>query len=369
VWLPDAMEGPTPVSALIHAATMVTAGVYMVARAFPLFALTPDVLGLIAWVGAFTALLAATMACVESDIKRVLAYSTVSQLGYMMAAAGAGDYHASFGHLLTHGVFKALLFLGAGVVIHVFHTNDMFRMGGLFARLPWTGVAFLMGTLALAGIPPFPGFFSKEAILAAVLNGGFKVAFVMLALTSLLTAFYMFRAVFLVFFGRAHGHAEGHAVPLAMDGVCRLLAAVTVVYGLVLAFGGHHGEAPGWLPWASMLVAVAGIGLAWVTYQRELIPASRLSSALAPIDFMARRRYGLDGVYEGLYRGVLLAVSRAIGWIDRYLVDGVLNVLSAAALRAGDALRRIQTGKPQDYVYGVAVGVLLLLVWAHLVIP
>jgi NADH-quinone oxidoreductase subunit L len=369
VWLPDAMEGPTPVSALIHAATMVTAGVYMVARAFPLFALTPDVLGLIAWVGAFTALLAATMACVESDIKRVLAYSTVSQLGYMMAAAGAGDYHASFGHLLTHGVFKALLFLGAGVVIHVFHTNDMFRMGGLFARLPWTGVAFLVGTLALAGIPPFPGFFSKEAILAAVLNGGFKVAFVMLALTSLLTAFYMFRAVFLVFFGRAHGHAEGHAVPLAMDGVCRLLAAVTVVYGLVLAFGGHHGEAPGWLPWASMLLAVAGIGLAWVTYQRELIPASRLSSALAPIDFMARRRYGLDGVYEGLYRGVLLGVSRAIGWIDRYLVDGVLNVLSAAALRAGDALRRIQTGKPQDYVYGVAVGVLLLLVWAQLMIP
>jgi NADH-quinone oxidoreductase subunit L len=369
VWLPDAMEGPTPVSALIHAATMVTAGVYMVARAFPLFALTPDVLSLIAWVGAFTALLAATMACVEADIKRVLAYSTVSQLGYMMAAAGAGDYQASFGHLLTHGIFKALLFLGAGVIIHVFHTNDMFRMGGLFARLPWTGVAFLVGTLALAGIPPFPGFFSKEAILAAVLNGGFRLPFVMLALTSLLTAFYMFRAVFLVFFGRAHGHAEGHGVPLAMDGVCRLLAAVTVVYGLVLAFGAHHGEAPGWLPWASMLLAGAGIALAWATYQREAIAASRLSSALAPIDYMARRGYGLDGIYAGLYRVVLLGVSRAIGWVDRYLVDGVLNVLSAAALRAGDNLRRLQTGQPQDYVYGVAVGVLLLLVWAHLTTP
>jgi NADH-quinone oxidoreductase subunit L len=360
------MEGPTPVSALIHAATMVTAGVYMVARAFPLFALTPDVLTLIAWVGAGTALLAATMACVEADIKRVLAYSTVSQLGYMMAAAGAGDPQASVGHLLTHGVFKALLFLGAGVVIHVFHTNDMFRMGGLFGRLPWTGVAFLVGTLALAGIPPFPGFFSKEAILGAVLNGGFTGPFVLLALTSFLTAFYMFRAVFLVFFGRPHGHYEAHGVPLAMDGVCRLLAAVTVVYGIVLAVSVHHAEAPGWLPWASMLVAVAGIALAWATYQRGAISAARLSSALAPIDFAARRRYGLDGLYAFLYRAVLLGLSSVIGWVDRYVVDGVLNVLSAATLRAGNALRQVQTGKPQDYVYGVVLGVLLLLVWAHL---
>jgi NADH-quinone oxidoreductase subunit L len=365
VWLPDAMEGPTPVSALIHAATMVTAGVYMVARAFPLFALTPDVLSLIAWVGAFTALLAATMACVESDIKRVLAYSTVSQLGYMMAAAGAGDPHASVAHLLTHGIFKALLFLGAGVVIHVFHTNDVFRMGGLFGRLPWTGVAFLIGTLALAGIPPFPGFFSKEAVLAAVLNGGFTVPFAMLALTSLLTAFYMFRAVFLVFFGRAPGHVDTH-VPAAMDGVCRFLAGVTVVYGLVLAFGAHPGEAPRWLPWASLLLALGGIALAWATYQRRLVTPEALASALAPLDYAARRRYGLDAVYAGLYRVVLLGFSRAIGWVDRYIVDGVLNVLSAAALRAGDLLRRLQTGQAQDYVYGVALGVLLLLVWAHL---
>jgi NADH-quinone oxidoreductase subunit L len=366
VWLPDAMEGPTPVSALIHAATMVTAGVYMVARAFPLFAITPDVLTVVGWIGAFTALLAATMACVESDIKRVLAYSTVSQLGYMMAAAGAGGPQASVGHLLTHGVFKALLFLGAGVVIHVFHTNDMFRMGGLFARLPWTGVSFLVATLALAGIPPFPGFFSKEAILAAVLDGGFRGPFVMLAATSFLTAFYMFRAVFLVFFGRAHAHHEPHGVPLAMDGVCRFLAAVTVGYGLVLAFAGHHAEGPAWLPWLSMLLAAAGIALAWATYQRGAISPARLASALAPIDFMARRRYGLDALYGGLYAVVLLGISRVIGWTDRYIVDGLLNVLSAWSLHAGDALRRLQTGKPQDYVYGVALGVLLLLVWAHL---
>ncbi len=155
-------------------------------------------------------------------------------------------------------------------------------------------------------------------------------------------------------------------MPFAMDGVCRLLAAVTVVYGLVLAFGAHHGEAPAWLPWASMLVAVAGIALAWAMYQRGAIEPARLASALAPIDFLARRRYGLDALYAGLYRGVLLALSALVGWVDRYLVDGVLNVLSAGSLRAGDTLRRLQTGQPQDYVYGVAFGVLLLLVWAHL---
>ena len=369
VWLPDAMEGPTPVSALIHAATMVTAGVYMTARAFPLFALVPDVLALIAWIGAVTALLAATMACVESDIKRVLAYSTVSQLGLMMAAVGAGDPHASVGHLLSHGVFKALLFLGAGVVIHVFHTNDMFRMGALFGRRPWTGVVFLVGTLALAGVPPFPGFFSKEGALAAVLNGGFRGPFVLLALTSFLTAFYMFRAVFLVFFGRAHAGHAAHGVPGTMEAVCRVLALLTVAYGLVLALAGHHVEAPAWLPWVSMLLAAAGIALAWATYQRGVISPAQLAAALGPLDLMARRRYGLDALYVGAYRLALLALSRLVGWIDRYLVDGVLNLLSAWALRAGDRLRHLQTGQPQDYVYGVALGVLLLLVWAHLGLP
>src|SRR5499425_2710640 len=224
VWLPDAMEGPTPVSALIHAATMVTAGVYMVTRTEPLFALVPGVLTLIAWVGAFTALLAATMACVEGDIKRVLAYSTVSQLGYMMAANGAGDPEAAFQHLLTHGVFKALLFLGAGIVIHHFHTNDVFRMGGLFVLRPWTSGAFLVATLALAGVWPLPGFFSKEAVLAAVINGSLTVPFLMLLATSFLTAFYMFRVVFLAFFGHAHGHHQHPRPPFAMDAVCRGLA-------------------------------------------------------------------------------------------------------------------------------------------------
>jgi NADH-quinone oxidoreductase subunit L len=369
VWLPDAMEGPTPVSALIHAATMVTAGVFMVTRAFPLFALVPDLLTLIAYVGAFTALLAATMACVESDIKRVLAYSTVSQLGYMMAAAGAGAPDASFRHLLAHGVFKALLFLGAGVVIHVFHTNDMWRMGGLFRRFPWVGVPFVIATLALAGVWPLPGFFTKEAILAGVLAEGMSVAFMMLALGAFLTAFYMARAVFLVFFGHPHavaGHDDhAHPVPFLMDAVCRTLAVLTLALGLSQVVAAHHDEAPAWLPWFSLALAFGGIGLAWLVYQRRTLDAARLSTVFGPIDFMARRRYGVDALYGGLYRGVLLGFSRLIGWIDRYFVDGVLNVFSAWTLRSGDAARRLQTGQPQDYVYGVAVGVLLLMICAQ----
>jgi len=369
IWLPDAMEGPTPVSALIHAATMVTAGVFLVTRAFPLFLLVPDVLTLIAWVGAFTALLAASMACVENDIKRVLAYSTVSQLGYMMAAAGAESPAAGFNHLLTHGVFKALLFLGAGVVIHVFHTNDIFRMGGLRAQ-PLIWVPFVLATLALAGVPPLPGFFTKEAILGGVLEAHLTVPFAMLALTAFLTAFYMFRVVFLTFFrpGLGDSHAHHHVPPL-MSLVCWTLAAFTLASGVAMARqvlgSGQHGDAPPWLPAFSLALAGAGILLAWLTYQRQALDPARLSAALAPLDWAARRRYGIDAVFLGLYRVALLAFSRLVGWFDRYVVDGILNVLSAWTLRAGDRARRLQSGLPQDYVYGVAFGVLLLFVLAQ----
>ncbi len=368
VWLPDAMEGPTPVSALIHAATMVTAGVYMVTRAQPLFALVPDVLTLIAWVGAFTALLAASMACVESDIKRVLAYSTVSQLGYMMAAAGAGAPYASFLHLLTHGVFKALLFLGAGAIIHVVGTNDIFRMGGLFRAMPQTGVVFIVGTLALAGLPPLAGFFSKEAILAGVWEAEMTGPFLMLALTAFLTAFYMFRVIFIAFFGRGHVAGHPHEPPWAMRGPLWVLAVLTVGIGLRLGLaGGGEEHGPGWLAPVSVALALGGIALAWAAYQRGAVDPARLSSTfpLSTIDFLARRRYGLDALYGGLYRGFLLGFSRLIGWIDRYLVDGLLNCFSAWTLRSGDLLRRIQSGQAQDYVYGVAFGLLLLLVWAQ----
>src|SRR5437667_6128331 len=276
VWLPDAMEGPTPVSALIHAATMVTAGVYMVTRTEPLFALVPEVLTLIAWVGAFTALLAATMACVEGDIKRVLAYSTVSQLGYMMAAAGAGASAAGFLHLLTHGLFKALLFLAAGAVIHAVGTNDIFRMGGLFRAMPQTGVVFIVGTLALAGLPPLAGFYSKEAILAGVWEADMTGPFLMLALAALLTAFYMFRVVFVAFFGRAPAAGHPHEPSWTMRGPLWVLAALSVLVGIRLAIGSvgeHHG--PGWLAPLSVAAALGGIVLAWAAYQRGALDPGR----------------------------------------------------------------------------------------------
>jgi NADH-quinone oxidoreductase subunit L len=365
VWLPDAMEGPTPVSALIHAATMVTAGVFLVTRIQPLLVLTPDVLGLIGWVGAGTALLAATMACVESDIKRVLAYSTVSQLGYMMAAVGALAAGAGFLHLLTHGLFKALLFLGAGAVIHAVGTNDIFRMGGLFRAMPGTGVVFLVGTLALAGVWPLAGFFSKEAVLAGVWDAGMVVPFLLLLLTAFLTAFYMFRVVFVAFFGRAHAGGHPHEAPPLMTVPLWILAALTAGLGALLAVHGVEDHGPGWLAPLSLGLAGGGVALAWATYRRGLVSADRLAALFGPLDFLARRRYGLDALYVGLYRGLVLALSRLVGWIDRYIVDGVLNVLSAWTLTGGDLLRRIQTGQPQDYVYGVAFGTLLLFVWAQ----
>jgi NADH-quinone oxidoreductase subunit L len=380
VWLPDAMEGPTPVSALIHAATMVTAGVYLLRRTIWLFALTPDVLLIIGWVGAFTALLAAVLACVQSDIKRVLAYSTVSQLGYMMAAMGAGFAAAGFLHLLTHGIFKALLFLGAGAVIHAVGSNDVYHMGGLRRTMPQTAVVFLVGTLSLAGIPLFGGFFSKEEILGAVWSGGLALPFWMLVAAAFLTAFYMFRVVFLAFWGDPHRRPPGiganraaaheahpHDPPPVMSLPLWLLAILSVAIGIF--FVRHHPEpeftAPGWLTPLAVAVAVGGIALAWLTYQARVVSADVLARVFAPIRRAALARFWLDDVFEGLYRGALLGFSAVVGWIDRYLVDGIVNLFSAWTLTWGDRLRRIQSGLPQDYVYGLAVGLLLLLIWVQ----
>jgi NADH-quinone oxidoreductase subunit L len=393
VWLPDAMEGPTPVSALIHAATMVTAGVYLLLRLDWLFALTPDVLLIVAWIGAFTALLAAVLACVQDDIKRVLAYSTVSQLGYMMTAIGAGFATAGFFHLLTHGVFKALLFLGAGAVIHAVHSNDLQHMGGLAKRMPQTTIVFLVGTLSLAGIPLFGGFLSKEEILGAVWAGNLIGPFVLLMLVAFLTAFYMFRVVFLAFYagpvathavqsnhthdvGGGHDHAHvPHDPPPTMALPLWILALLSIGIGLyftvagpALPFGPAEAEfhAPGWLMPAAVGVAVAGILLAWLTYQQRTIDAASLAAAFGPIRYAALRRFWLDDLFEGLYERVLLGFSRFIGWIDRYIVDGVLNVVSAWTLTSGDDLRTMQSGRVQDYVYGVAVGLVVLLLWVRL---
>ncbi|HEY4910357.1 MAG TPA: NADH-quinone oxidoreductase subunit L [Methylomirabilota bacterium] len=372
VWLPDAMEGPTPVSALIHAATMVTAGVYLLTRTVWLFRLTPDVMEIIAWNGAFTALLAAVLACVQTDIKRVLAYSTVSQLGYMMAAIGAGFASDGFLHLLTHGIFKALLFLGAGAVIHAVGTNDIFRMGGLARKMPQTAIVFLVGTLSLAGVPFFAGFFSKEEILGAVLAGGFPGPFAMLLLAAFLTAFYMFRVVFVTFFGApaaAHGADDRHVhdAPPFMALPLWILALLSVGIGTLFAFWHPKAEfeALGWLTPTAIVVAFAGIALAYLVYQRRAISADALASAFAPIRAAALRRFWIDDVFLFIYRGLMLSLAKLVGWLDRYVVDGILNVLSAWTLTAGDRLRRLQSGRAQDYVYGIALGVLLLLVWVR----
>jgi NADH-quinone oxidoreductase subunit L len=373
VWLPDAMEGPTPVSALIHAATMVTAGVYLLTRLDWLFALTPEVMAIVAWNGALTAFLAAILACVQTDIKRVLAYSTVSQLGYMMAAIGAGFASAGFLHLLTHGVFKALLFLGAGSIIHAVHTNDITAMGGLRRTMPQTWIVFLIGTLSLAGVPLFAGFVSKEEVLAAVWSGGFAVPFAMLLLAALLTAFYMFRVVFVVFEGYEgregyegpHGHA--HDAPAVMTGPLWILALIAMGIGILLTIQPPRPEAefhaPAWAAPIAIAAAFGGILLAWLTYQRRAISADTLASIFAPIRYAALRRFWIDDLFLAIYRGVLLAFSRLVGWIDRYLVDGILNVVSAWTLEGGDRLRRVQTGKVQDYVFALGFGLLALIVW------
>ena len=378
VWLPDAMEGPTPVSALIHAATMVTAGVYLLVRTEFLFHETPEVLALVAWIGAITALMAAVIACVQTDIKRVLAYSTVSQLGYMMTAIGAGFASAGFLHLLTHGVFKALLFLGAGAVIHAVHSNEMKDMGGLFKKMPQVAIVFIIGTLSLAGVPLFAGFASKEEVLGATLAGGFLGPFLMLLTAAFLTAFYMFRVVFVVFFGPAKGAAHAHADPhahadahasgdpgLAMSGPLWVLALASLAIGGYFTL--HHAEAeftaPSWLTPAAVTVALSGILMAWLTYQRQTISADSLASAFGPLRKAALAKFWIDDIFEGIYRGVLLGLARIIGWTDRYIVDGVLNVVSAWTLDGGDALRRIQTGRVGDYIFALAAGLAVLMLW------
>ncbi|HQZ16105.1 MAG TPA: NADH-quinone oxidoreductase subunit L [Vicinamibacteria bacterium] len=376
VWLPDAMEGPTPVSALIHAATMVTAGVYLLVRTDFLFHQTPEVLALVAWIGGITALMAAILACVQTDIKRVLAYSTVSQLGYMMTAIGAGFASAGFLHLLTHGVFKALLFLGAGAVIHAVHSNEMKDMGGLFKRMPQVAIVFIIGTLSLAGVPLFAGFASKEEVLGATLAGGFMGPFLMLLTAAFLTAFYMFRVVFVVFFGpakpaHAHAHADQHAHATGGDPGFSMGAPLWVLALSALAIGGtftlHHPESeftlPGWLTPAAVTVALAGILMAWLTYQRQTISADSLAAAFGPIRRAALAKFWIDDLFEGIYRGVLLGFARIIGWTDRYIVDGVLNVISAWTLDGGDALRRFQTGRVGDYIFALAAGLVVLMLW------
>ena len=387
IWLPDAMEGPTPVSALIHAATMVVAGVYLVARMFPLFVgCAPEVLHWTAYIGAFTALYAAAVACVQSDIKRVLAFSTISQIGFMIVAlgvctsadphAGGLGYMASMFHLFTHAMFKALLFLGAGCIIHAVHSNEMSAMGGLRRYMPLTHVTFLVACLAIAGIWPLSGFFSKDEILAACFSFSPVMGWVMTLIAGM-TAFYMFRLYYGIFWGREnrelHAAHTPHEAPWTMTLPLVVLGVVTLVAGW-LPFGhfissdgtSYDIHIEGGVAALSLCVAVAGIALATWMYAREKQPvADRLAERFAGLHRAAYHRFYIDEVYQFItHRIIFGCISTPIAWFDRHVVDGFLNLLATATQSASWAIREMQSGNVQRYCIwflGGAMGFTLLL--------
>jgi NADH-quinone oxidoreductase subunit L len=383
VWLPDAMEGPTPVSALIHAATMVTAGVYMVARLAPVYAHSETAMVVVAVVGTATSLMAATIALVQTDIKKVLAWSTISQLGYMFLACGVGAFGVAVFHLFTHAFFKALLFLGSGSVIHAMGgEQDMRKMGGLARRIPWTFGTFVVGTLAIAGIPPLAGYFSKDAILASALAEGHTLLFGVGLATALLTSFYMARLLFLTFFGPFRGSHDAehhlHESPWVMLAPLVVLAAGSAVAGFVPvpdflaevfrlpASEEHHAA---WLPVVATVVAVLGIaGAYWAYLMLPDIPA-RVGARLRPVQRVLENKYGFDLAYDGFARGVVSASRKGL-WesLDAGVIDGAVN--GAGRLTAGlsRAVRLVQTGLVRGYallILGGAATVLGYLLWAR----
>jgi NADH-quinone oxidoreductase subunit L len=377
VWLPDAMEGPTPVSALIHAATMVTAGVYMVARLGPLYAISETAMMTVAVVGAVTALMAATIALVQTDIKRVLAYSTVSQLGYMFLACGVGAFGVGVFHLYTHAFFKALLFLGSGSVIHAMSgEQDMQKMGGLRTKIPWTFWTFLAAVLAISGIPVFAGFFSKDEILLASLHH--PVLFGIGSFTALLTAFYMARLLFLTFFGSFRGGHEAehhvHESPPSMVVPLVFLAIGSTVGGFVKVphivepvFRGVTVEfrhAP-WLPVLATLTAVVGILIAWYLYLSMPQLRAGLAAALRPTLGVFRAKYYWDDIYNGFVRRVVIDGSRALLWedFDAGLIDGTVNRVGTFTAALARTLRPLQSGLVRHYALLILAGAVALLGW------
>jgi NADH-quinone oxidoreductase subunit L len=371
VWLPDAMEGPTPVSALIHAATMVVAGVYLVLRLFPIFELARDVLCFVMWIGVVTALIGAFIALVQEDIKRILAYSTISQIGYMMAAVGAGAKIPSFFHLFTHAFFKSLLFLAAGSVIHAIGTNNIREMGRLARRMPQTTLVFLAGALALSGIFPFSGYFSKDEILIWMEAHGFVVPFVILLAAAFLTPLYMFRAFFLVFLGEREAQGHPHESPAVMTLPMLVLALLAVSAGFPKeAFfdllGSRMEPHRGSLEHLPTIVSALGVVSAWILYERRWYEPSRIAQSFKPITVALERKLWLDDVYEWAYRRILDGVSFLCGWFDRYIVDGFVNASAWTIRNASTELRGIQTGRIQDYLYGI-IAALVLFVWLLMV--
>lgn len=377
IWLPDAMEGPTPVSALIHAATMVVAGVFLVARLFPIYVTTPEVLTFITVIGAVTALYAAVVACVQTDIKRVLAFSTISQIAFMIVALGvttemnghgALGYMASMFHLFTHAMFKALLFLGAGAIIHAVHSNEMSEMGGLRKYMPVTHITFLIACLAIAGIPPFSGFFSKDEILAAAFE---KSAFwgIWMSLVAGLTAFYMFRLYFNIFWGKeAHHEHTPHEAPKTMSIPLIFLAVVTCFAGFI-PFG-HFVTASGLsytihLNWAvagtSICIAIIGIALATWLYMKPNDKPARMAESMSSLHRWAYHRFYIDEVYMFITHKIIFRhICTPIAWFDRHVVDGTMNLMATITQSASYHIRGLQSGRLQSYAVVFLLGAMIV---------
>ena len=383
IWLPDAMEGPTPVSALIHAATMVVAGVYQVARMFPLYtSCAPETLHIVAYVGAFTAFYAAAVACAQSDIKRVLAFSTISQIGFMMVALGVCTsahphegglgYMASMFHLFTHAMFKALLFLGAGCIIHAVHSNEMSTMGGLRKYMPITHWTFLIACLAISGIPPFSGFFSKDEILTACFAFSPVIGWVMTVIAGM-TSFYMFRLYYCIFWGKEnkelHAAHTPHESPLTMTLPLMILAAITCVAGFI-PFG-HFVSSNGTsydihLDWSvagtSIVVALIAIALATWMYLREDQPvADALQRTFPKLHRAAYKRFYMDELWLFVTKKIIFrCVSAPLAWFDRHVIDQFLNFLAWATNALGEEVQPLQNGRIQTYTLWFLGGIVVL---------
>ena len=371
IWLPDAMEGPTPVSALIHAATMVAAGVFLVARTWPLFEAAPAARALLLSVGVISALGAALIALVQRDIKKVLAYSTISQLGFMFAALGAGAWEIAFFHLVSHAAFKALLFLASGSVIHGSGTQDLSEMGGLRKTMPVTFAVWLIGGAALIGIPPFAGFFSKDAVLDAVWAAN-PVAAVMLFAAAILTGYYTVRATKLAFFGTWHGSGHSHESPLSMLGPLVVLAVPAAGIGLVGAWVAQHlGQHPEplSLPLSAVAVALALVGstTAWVTVKDVGLDGSA-SGVAGLVAGVLGSGFGYDGAVDRfVVRPVATACRVLWAVVDRLIIDGLVEGSALAAQSVGDLISRLQSGDGQGYAGLVAISAVLILALTILV--
>ncbi len=384
VWLPDAMEGPTPVSALIHAATMVAAGVYLVARAFPMFEAAPAALMVVAIIGLITAGMAATMALVMTDLKRVLAYSTISHLGFMMLALGAGSVPAAIFHLLAHAFSKALLFLGAGSVMHGAHQTDIREMGGLRHKMPITAYTFAVGALSLAGIPLFSGFFSKDEIVLAVFHGLSPIFLVLTLLIAFMSAMYMSRALFSVFWGDLKEKNEHvHDAPMTMAVPLLVLSVGAAVLGFTaLKLGGYpgvisfltEGEHTFQVNWGLMLlsivIALAGFGLGYAIYVRRAFSTEKLIQRFGVVHRLLVNKYYMDDIYQWTINRVVLGVSGFVSVFDRIVVnDGGVNGTADTVRNAGYRLRYLESGMMYAYALAMTLGVVVVALFWWLVIP